>query len=137
MRKKMRAKKKRVALTLQFIPYNTLSALTSEERINKLLSIVKLNKIILLEGRLKPQEETELIRRTMEEISEKFKGIEISPILVDSTNDAFFQKIREQIITLLLGNRNGFTIIGPASVVKEIKQDPDKIQLFIEDLSKL
>jgi len=33
---------------------------------------------------------------------------------------------------LLLGNRSGLTIIGPANVVKEIKQDPDKIQLFTQ-----
>jgi hypothetical protein len=29
-----------------------------------------------------------------------------------------------------LGERQGLTIIGPASIVKEIKKDPNKIQLL-------
>jgi len=33
-------------------------------------------------------------------------------------------------INLLLGDRNGITIIGPASIVKEIKKDPNKIELL-------
>ena len=133
----MVTKKKGSTLTLQFIPHGEIEPLTSPERIDKLLKIVKLNKIILLEGRLRAQEEAELIRRTMEEIDDSFKGIEISPIIVTPKNEAFFKKVREKIIKMLLGDREGFTIIGPASVVREIKQDPDKIQLFTEDLSKL
>ncbi len=34
---------------------------------------------------------------------------------------------------MVLGDRQGMTIIGPANVVKEIKQDPDKIQLFTKE----
>ena len=37
---------------------------------------------------------------------------------------------------MLLGNRQGLTIIGPASIVKEIKQDPDKIQLLTKDVRR-
>jgi hypothetical protein len=131
-----RKKAKSATLTLQFIPYGDIESLKSPERVNKLLQIVKKNKIILLEGKLRSQEEAELIRRTMEEIDDKFKGIEISPVIIDSKNDAFVRKIKETLINLLLGDRRGFTIIGPASVVKEIKQDPEKIQLLTEDLSK-
>lgn len=132
----MAAKKKPTMLTLQFIPHTDIENLKSPDRVEKLLGIVKQNKIILLEGKLRAPEEAELIRRTMEEIDDKFKGIEISPVVIDNKDDAFFRKIREGLIKLLLGNRRGLTIIGPASIVKEIKQDPDKIQLFTEDLSK-
>lgn len=132
----MTPRKKKTALTFQFVPYTDLSKLKSPERINKLLDIVKQNKIILLEGRLKVSEEAELIRRTMEEIDDKFKGIEISPVIIDGKDDLLFQKIREVLIKFLLGDRRGLTIIGPANIVKEIKQDPDKIQLLTEDLSK-
>lgn len=132
----MTPRKKKTTITFQFVPYTDLSKLKSPERINKLLDIVKQNKIILLEGRMNVSEETELIRRTMEEIDDKFKGIEISPVIIDNKDDLFFQKIREVLIKFLLGNRRGLTIIGPASIVKEIKQDPDKIQLLTEDLSK-
>ncbi len=121
-------------LTLQFVPYVEIESLSSIKRIQKLLRIVKNNKIILLEGRLRSHEETELIRRTMEDIDEKFKGIELSVINPENKDDPFFKKVRSVFINLLLGNRKGFTIIGPASIIKEIKQDPDKIQLFTQDL---
>jgi len=120
-------------LTLQFIPYTEIEHLSSEKRIAKLLRLVKTDKIILLEGRLRSDEETELIRKTMEEISAKFTGIELSVIYPEPANVAFFTKAKNAFINLMLGNRRGMTIIGPANVVKEIKQDPDKIQLFTKD----
>jgi hypothetical protein len=133
------AKKKRTRkmLTLQFIPYGDIEVLDSDKRIEKLLNIVKSEKIILLEGKLRPEEEAVLIQRTMEEISSTFKGIEISPLNVHSKADqAFFQKIKSRLIGFLLGNRQGLTIIGPATIVKEIRADPDKIHLYTENVGK-
>jgi hypothetical protein len=120
------------ALTLQFVPYVEIESLSSVKRVQKLLGIVKNNKIILLEGRLRSHEEAELIRKTMEEIDDHFKGIELSVVNPDVQNIAFFQKVKAMFVHLLLGNRTGFTIIGPATIVKEIKQDPGKIQLFMQ-----
>lgn len=117
-------------LTLQFIPYADIKDLPAEKRVAKLLKLVKSDKIILLEGKLRRPEEGELIRRTMEEINDKFKGIELSVIYPNAKDNAFWSKIKGRFINIILGDRNGFTIIGPASIVKEIKQDPDKIQLF-------
>jgi hypothetical protein len=37
---------------------------------------------------------------------------------------------------LLLGNREGVTIIGPASIVKEIKRDPNKVELLTNYIPK-
>lgn len=67
-------------LTLQFVPYSDIAYLTSDERIGKLLDIVKKDNIVLMQGRLKPIEETSLIQRTMEIIDKNFKGIEICTI---------------------------------------------------------
>jgi hypothetical protein len=122
-------------LTLQFIPYVEIQHLSSESRIKKLLELVKLDAIILLEGRLKPEEETKLIQKTMEAISSKFKGIELAVIYPEQNHLAFFSRIKNAFINLVLGDRRGITIIGPANVVEEIKQDPDKIQLFTKDIS--
>jgi hypothetical protein len=36
----------------------------------------------------------------------------------------------------LLGDRSGLTIIGPASVVKAIKKDPNKIELYTSEKRK-
>jgi len=117
-------------ITLQFIPYYDIAQLSSAKRVSKLLNIVKENKILLLEGRLKKQEETELIKKTMELIDDNFKGIELGVIYPDKKDADLFFKIKKMFVNMLLGDRHGFTIIGPATIVKEIKQDPDKIQLF-------
>lgn len=120
-------------LTLQFIPYSEIENLSSQKRINKLLKSAKENKIVLLEGRLKKIEETELIQKTMEEIDETFRGIELAVINPDKKDQQMFRKMKNALATLLLGNRIGITVIGPANLVKEIKQDPNKIQLFLNE----
>lgn len=125
-----------MALTLQFIPYNEIESLGSARRVKKLLDIAKENKIILLEGRLKKEEETDLIAITMEEIDAKFKGIELAVINPSSKDKSFFKRIKSNVVNTMLGNRVGFTIIGPATIVKEIKKNPDKIELFTKDTKK-
>lgn len=120
-------------LTLQFVPYTEIEYLSSVGRIRKLLNIAKENRIVLLQGRLRKEEETELIKATMEEIDKDFKGIELSVIYPDKKETDLFRKIKRNFVNMLLGDRQGLTIIGPASVVREIKKDPDKIQLFTEE----
>ncbi len=121
-------------VTFQFIPYQEIHPLSSVKRINKLLNIVKEDKIVIMEGRLTKEEEADLIEITMEEISPKFRGIELSVVYPDikQQQDAL-QKIRGTFTNLLLGNRQGLTIIGPASIVKRIEKNPDKIELFTRE----
>ena len=120
-------------LTLQFIPYREIQDLSSIGRIRKLLNLAKENKIVLLEGRLNKDEETELIKTTMEEINASFKGIELAVINPSEQEEDVFARIRTGIVGALLGNRQGFTIIGPAKVIKSIKRDPNKLQIFMKD----
>ena len=123
-------------LTLQFIPYNDVHSLTPERRIRRLITVVMENKIILMQGRLAPEEESTLIERTMEHIKRSnFKGIEICTIYPEAY-PTLIDKLKSKLANFLLGNREGLTIIGPAAVVKEIKKDPDKIQLFTTDIKK-
>jgi hypothetical protein len=121
-------------LTLQFVPYAEIETLTSIGRIRKLLNITKENKIVLLEGRLRKEEEKELIKATMEEINEEFKGIELAVIEPKSKEYTGFGKWKKEFVDLLLGDRVGLTILGPANIVKEIKKDPTKIELMTKDL---
>ena len=120
-------------VTLSFMPYSEIEGLSSVGRIRKLLNIAKENKIVLLQGRLKKEEETELIKATMEEINRDFKGIELAVIDPAAAESAGLQKVKNAIFGMLLGDRQGMTIIGPASVVKEIKKDPNKIELLTKD----
>ena len=118
-------------MILRIVPYAEIENLSSLGRIRKLLNIAKENKIVLLQGRLKNDEEEELIKTTMEEITPEFKGIEHSVINPDQ-NAKGIGKIRN----FLLGNRTGFTIIGPASIVKDIKKNPTKIELLMSETKK-
>ena len=119
-------------LTLQFVPYSEINHLTSIGRIRKLLNLAKENKIVLLEGRLEKDEETELIKTTMEEINKDFKGIELAVVNTSSGDDPF-SKLKSSFVSALLGNKQGFTIIGPAKVIKNIKRDPNKLQILMKD----
>ena len=121
-------------LTIQFVPYAEISSLSSKKRINKLLGLAKQNKIVVLEGRLGREEEAELIKKTMEQISAKFKGIEIAVIYPDEGKKGNFISVgKKEVINLLLGNRQGLTVIGPATVVTEIKKDPNKLEILTKE----
>ena len=123
-------------LTLQFIPYREIQDLSSIGRIRKLLNLAKENKIVLLEGRLSKEEETELIKTTMEEINASFKGIELAVVNPSEREEDVFAKLRTGLVGMLIGNRQGFTIIGPARVIKSIKRDPNKLQILMKDAKR-
>jgi hypothetical protein len=124
-------------ITLQFIPYSEIENLESGKRLKKLLKLVKEDKIVLMEGRLKKEEEAELIKITMEEINNKFKGIELAVVYPEDEETAGFgKKAKKMFYNLMLGERRGFTVIGPATIVKEIKKDPNKIQLLTQESKK-
>ena len=120
-------------LTLQFVPYSEINTLTSIGKIRKLLNLAKENKVVLLEGRLEKGEEAELIKVTMEEINKDFKGIELAVINTINQNEDPFNKLKSSFISALMGNRQGFTIVGPAKVIKSIKRDPNKLQIMMRD----
>jgi len=129
------ARKKSKSLVFEFMQMSDIEKLSAQERINVVIKTVKDNKIILLEGRLKKQEEAYLIQKTMEEIDNKFKGIEIAVVNPSREDSSIFQKIKSALVTILLGDRDGFTLIGPATVISDIKQNPKKLNQLSINLS--
>ena len=126
-------KKKNSGLTLQFIPFSEISKLDSLERIKKLLDIILDKKVVILQGRLRPEEETRLIEDTMIMIDKikGFKGVELEVISGDSGDQGFFEKMRQGLAKFISGQQDAITIIGPASVVKEMKKDPGKLEVMV------
>ncbi|MFH1607714.1 MAG: DUF2073 domain-containing protein [archaeon] len=119
--------------TIQFVPYSEIRDLSSNERIRKILGIVLGNNILILQGRLLAEEETRLIGDTMAMIGHvnNFKGIELA-VISGNNNDTFFGKMKKGLANALSGGDLGaVTIIGPATVVKEIKKNPKKIELLM------
>ena len=63
--------KKMGGFSIQFMPYSEIRYLESGERIKKILKIVLGNNILILQGKLKSEEETRLIEDTMAMRSEE------------------------------------------------------------------
>ncbi len=120
---------------IQFLPYGEIRNLDSNERIKKILKIVLENNILILQGKLEPEEETRLIGDTMAMAGhvKNFKGIELA-VIADKEEEGFFNQFRTGLINVISkGNLGAITIIGPASIVKEIKKNPKKIELLLKD----
>jgi len=119
--------------SIQFLPYSEIKELQSNERIRKILSIVLGNNILILQGRLKAEEEARLIGDTMAMIGhvKEFKGIELAVLSGNGENN-LFSRMKNGIVNALNGGDLGaITIIGPATIVKEIKRNPKKIELLL------
>jgi len=132
MVKKKRLKKLK-GFSIQFLPYSEIRGLDSDQRIKKILKIVLGNSILILQGRLTPEEETRLIGDTMAMVEhvKNFKGIELA-VISDNGASGFFSKFRTGLVNIISkGDLGAVTIIGPATIVKEIKRNPKKIELLL------
>ena len=121
--------------TIQFLPFSEIRDLDSTRRIRKILNIILGNNILILQGRLKVEEEARLIGDTMAMIGhiKSFKGIELAVISGNGNNQGgFFSKMRQNLAnSLVKGDLGAVTIIGPATIVKDIKKNPKKIELLL------
>ena len=120
-------------VNLHIIPFSEIRELSISDRIKKILHLVLSNKVLIIQGRLRPEEEIRLIEDTMAMVDhvKTFKGIELAVIDPDMGDETFMMKVRKGIAKTLVGHHNALTIIGPASIVKEIKKDPKKLEVLL------
>ncbi len=119
--------------SIQFLPYAEIRNLDSDMRIRKILGIALGNNILILQGRLTPGEETRLIGDTMAMIGhvKNFKGIELA-VIAGNGDYGLWSKMKKGMANALAGgDMSAITIIGPATIVKEIKRNPKKIELLL------
>lgn len=120
------------SVSLQFVPHTEIAYLSSFKRVKYLVELATQNKILLIQGMLESTEQADLIEETMKRIKgSRFKGIEIATFTPQSKEMSIFQSIKENMARALIGNRDVFTIIGPATLVREIRKDPTKIELLL------
>ncbi len=129
----MKHNKKIKGVSLHILPFSEIRDLSITERIKKILHLVLGNKVVILQGRLRVEEEIRLIEDTMAMVDhvKSFKGIELAVIEPDQGNESMLMKIRKGLAKTLVGHHNALTIIGPASIVKEIKKDPKKLEVLL------
>lgn len=119
--------------SIQFLPYSEIRELDSDGRIRKILNIILDNNIIILQGKLTSSEEARLIGDTMAMIGhvKNFKGIELA-VISSGGRESMLGKMAKGVANVLAGGDfSSITIIGPASIVKEMKRNPKKIELLL------
>jgi hypothetical protein len=134
VKKKKKSLGKIKGFTIRFLPYTEIRGIDTSARIRKILNIVLGNNILILQGRLDPDEETRLIEDTMAMIGhvKNFKGIELA-VISGNNKGGFFGRFRSNIANALAGGDLGaVTIMGPATIIKEIKRNPKKIELLLK-----
>src|SRR3970040_276491 len=94
--------------SIQFLPYSEIRSLDSNQRIKKILNIILGNNIIILQGRLDPEEETRLIGDTMAIIGhvKNFKGVELA-VISGNGNEGFFGRFRNNLVSVIAGGDFG------------------------------
>ena len=133
VKKKRKKLGKLKGFSIQFLPYSEIRDLDSDKRIRKILGIILGNHILILQGKLTASEEIRLIGDTLAMVGhvKDFKGVELA-VISGNNNQGFFGKVRKGIVNTIAGGDLGaVTIIGPATIIKEIKRDPKKIELFL------
>ena len=133
MLKRRGSDKKIKGLSLHVIPFAEVQDLGISERVKKILKLVLGNKIVILHGRLRAEEEARLIEDTMALVDhvKNFKGIELAVIEPDLKGRGVFVKMKYGLAKRLVGDNSALTIIGPASIIKEIRRDPKKLELWL------
>ena len=122
-------------LSLQFVPLSEIKDWDSDERVRKILSFVLDNQIVIIQGKLRAEEEARLIGDTMAMIGHipNFKGIELAVIGENKNEEEkMHRKVTNTLVKMLVGDSTSLTVIGSASIVKEIKRNPKKIELLLK-----
>ena len=131
-------------LVFHYIPFQRIVQLNTHNRIDFLMSLVRDNRILVIEGRLNPQEEGLLIQESMRHIDatgKRFSGIEIG-VLHEPYRETYskMRAFKKKVAVWLLKNKKesmiaqGITIIGPARIIKEMKQSPEILEMHFQNI---
>ena len=120
-------------IDIAFLAFENLSVMSIKEKIRYLIDTVKAGKILIIDGKLDSEEETNLISETMKNVNEEFPGIELSSMSIEDTGEkSFVLKLKRKALEVITGRRRGFTIIGPARIIKEIKSKKDQVSILMQ-----
>jgi hypothetical protein len=121
----------KIKLGVQVLSYELMKNVESNKKVDKILDGVKSGDVVLIEGRLSSDEELELTTKALKNVSGKFSGVEIA--FLSSTNSkSILEKVKDNIIKILAKDRFGITVVGPSKVIKEIKMDPNKLEILFK-----
>ena len=131
-------------IKIDFISSSVLDDKSRDERIKFILKKVSDGSILITDGVLKADEEMDLIKETMRRVDDGFPGIEVTSLKRTPKGLEFvtekFNDQKEKIQGFFSGVmgkevgktsvRGGLTLIGPAKVIKKIKNNPESFSVF-------
>lgn len=117
-------------MEVKIVSNTMISEMDSNKKVDKLYRMVKDGSLIVLEGRLTNNEEMMLTSKSLKHISDKFSGIDIA--FLNVKRDAnLIEKMRFKLAAFLLRYEIGITVIGPSKQVKELKMNPEQIEILL------
>ncbi len=117
-------------LKIVFLPIDQVADKEDVKIFRKIIDEVQRGNIVLIEKKVSPLFEGQLIKETMKNISDTFEGIEFVRLDLNEKNKGTFEFIKAMLSKLLVGER-ALTLIGPSSVIKNIKRDPNAIGMYL------
>ena len=117
-------------MDVKILSFNSLMELTPRQRSEKILSLVKKGDLVVFEGRLESEEELNLTTKALESVSGKFTGIEIA--YLGAQNKSLIEKVKHSLVRVLSGKSPGLTVVGPSKTIKEIKMDPNNLEIMLK-----
>lgn len=115
-------RKKKQSLKMNLMSMDSLKGDNPDARVGEILSMVKQNKMVILDGRLPADEEMMLIQATMGNVEEQFPGIEVCTVEHEVTK---YEEIYRKFLTAVTRkqvSKAGLTFIGPSKIVKQVKK---------------
>ncbi|MFH1424206.1 MAG: DUF2073 domain-containing protein [archaeon] len=120
------------SLEMDFLSMEKVEGHTVEEKLLNVLDYVKGGHIVILDEALDPNDEARLVARTMESIDTEFAGIEFCSL--PKRENPVYATISKVVgfVTRKNARIPGLTLVGPSSVIRKIKRDPDSFQVSAE-----
>lgn len=126
------AKKTKTKLKMDFMSMQNVRGTSVDEKIKNILKNVKDGHIVVLDGALDADAEARLVTATMQNVKEDFPGIEFCSL--PKKRNVLYKFIIKttEILTGLSFARPGLTLVGPSTIIKEIKRNPDSFYVSAE-----
>lgn len=112
---------------LDLISKDATQKLDLETKFTMIIDRVKNGTILILEGGLSPEEQTDLIRRVMMQINFEeppFPGVELISFFKESPQSTFWKRSKKRLI---------FTVVAPSSAVEILRKDNEMLSLLLKD----
>lgn len=115
-------------IPIEFVAKRRLEGKDFNEKLELILEEVTDGKILVLEEKLSPEEERQLIEGAMEQVSEDFPGIEFSTL--EGHEDLFDRLINNIYQAVGRDRKRGLTVVGNSEVMDEVTKEEDSISLL-------